>query len=373
MERNFAAAQSRAREIGSALAAATEGASQKTTGQFESMRENAARERELTERALKEAYDQANAQLSNIMDQAAQKFRASVAEVKDMASSVQRELDETRGELKRGVFELPKETSEAAEAMRRVVGDQIKALKELAAVVAPHGFDLSEPDDEPAPPPPPPRALETTPRREPALRGTDAPEAPAPAAPGPVLVLPPLRETPPPAPAPAPATLDAPRPPLRPVAPPPAPGVPPAAARAQSGWLSNLLAAASREPEEPRSPLAPRRPANEGLDSITTDIARLVDDAAAADMWERWRQGDTDAISRRLYTAAGAQAFDDIRRRVQNEPAFRESVARYVTEFERLLAKIGQNDRDGARSRAAILSDSGKVYMMLAHASDRLG
>ena len=90
-------------------------------------------------------------------------------------------------------------------------------------------------------------------------------------------------------------------------------------------------------------------------------------------MWERWRQGDTSAVSRRLYTAAGQQAFEDIRRRFRNEPPFRDSVNRYVTEFERLLAKIGQNDRDGAQSRAALLSDSGKVYMMLAHASGRLG
>ena len=99
----------------------------------------------------------------------------------------------------------------------------------------------------------------------------------------------------------------------------------------------------------------------------------MVDGTAAAETWERWRQGETGAISRRLYTAAGQQAFDDMRRRLRAEPAFRESVNRYVQEFERLLAKIGQNDRDGAQSRAAMLSDSGKVYMMLAHASGRLG
>jgi hypothetical protein len=90
-------------------------------------------------------------------------------------------------------------------------------------------------------------------------------------------------------------------------------------------------------------------------------------------MWEHWRQGDTRAISRRLYTAAGQQAFEDVRRRIRTDTAFRESVTRYVQEFERLLAKIGQNDRDGAQSRSAMLSDSGKVYMLLAHASGRMG
>ncbi len=145
----------------------------------------------------------------------------------------------------------------------------------------------------------------------------------------------------------------------------------PSPERSQSGWLSNLLAAASREAAEPRPPT--RRPSRESLNSITTDIASLVEGPMAAEMWERWRQGDPNAISRRLYTAAGQQAFEDVRRRIRNDPPFRESVIRYVNEFERLLAKIGQSDKDGAQSRAAMLSDSGKVYMLLAHAAGRLG
>ena len=45
------------------------------------------------------------------------------------------------------MFELPEETAEAANAMRRVVSDQIKALKELTAVVTASGadFDVAEP------------------------------------------------------------------------------------------------------------------------------------------------------------------------------------------------------------------------------------
>jgi hypothetical protein len=146
---------------------------------------------------------------------------------------------------------------------------------------------------------------------------------------------------------------------------------PPANSRAQSGWLSNLLAAASREPDEPRPAPSRRSPPGEGLESITTEIARLVDGPAAAEMWDRWRQGEPTVVSRRLYTAAGQQAFEDVRRRFRNEPAFQDSVSRYLQEFDRLLAKIGQNDRDGEQTRAAMLSDSGKVYMMLAHAAGR--
>ena len=254
MERNFAAAQTRARDIGAALASASEGATSQTTSQFEAIRDNAARERERTEQALKAAYDQANSQLGEIMNSATEKFRASVAEVKDMATQVQRELGDTRAELKRGVFDLPKETSEAADAMRRVVGDQIKALKELASIVAPHGFDISEAEAAPAAPPAPPARVEGPLR----LEKSATPEPGLPTAT--VLTIAP---SPPASPEPA-ATDDAttlpPRPTLRPV--PPAPG--PGGGRQQTGWLSNLLAAASREGDEPR--MTARRPSGDGLE-----------------------------------------------------------------------------------------------------------
>jgi len=90
-------------------------------------------------------------------------------------------------------------------------------------------------------------------------------------------------------------------------------------------------------------------------------------------MWDRWRNGDTAAFSRRMYTPEGQQTFDEIRRRCKADAQFRETVTRYTEEFERLLAKIGRDDRDGAQSRAYLLSESGRVYTMLAHASGRLG
>ena len=91
------------------------------------------------------------------------------------------------------------------------------------------------------------------------------------------------------------------------------------------------------------------------------------------EMWERWRRGETGAASRRLYTEAGQQAFDELRRRFRTDPQFRDTTTRYMQEFERRLAKIGHNDRDGAQWRAYLLSNTGKVYTILAHASGRLG
>ena len=153
VEESFTKAQARAQDISAALAASTKGTASTVAGQFEMIRENAGRERDRTAQALQSAYDQANAQLAQIMDQAAEKFRQSVAEVKGMANEMQRELDGARHEMRKGVLELPQETQDAANAMRRVVSDQIKALKELAAVVSASGasFDIAEPAPPTAP------------------------------------------------------------------------------------------------------------------------------------------------------------------------------------------------------------------------------
>ena len=153
VEDSFARAQARAQEIGSALASATKGASVAVAGQFETIRDTAARERDRTAQTLQNAIEQTNAQLTEALDHASDRFRQSVAEVKDMASQVQRELEATRQELRRGVLELPQETSETAEAMRRVVSDQIRALKELAELVSDSSasYDVSEPSQIGAP------------------------------------------------------------------------------------------------------------------------------------------------------------------------------------------------------------------------------
>ncbi len=388
VEDSFGKAQARAQEIASALTSATKGASVAVAGQFETIRDTAAKERERTAETLQATIEQTNAQISGALDHAAERFRQSVAEVKEMASQVQRELDQTRQELRRGVLDLPQETSETAEAMRRVVSDQIRALKELAALVSDSGaaFDVAEPIavgasaavSAPArarrEPPPPPRPAE--PVRE--------VEAPAPhredLAPSVEAIVNTAIEIPPTAQIaalqPAPPLDDAsdrawPAPPFglgtdRPAAPTAVPAD--VADRAQAGWLSNLLAAASRE--EPDAP-APR--GIETLEALTQGIGGLIDSVAAVEMWDRWRRGDPAAVSRRLYTEPGQQAFDEIRRRYRADPQFRDTATRYTQEFERLLAKVSQNDRDGSQWRAYLLSNTGKVYTILAHASGRLG
>ena len=351
VEDNFARAQARAQEIGAALASATKGASIAVAGQFETIRDTAARERERTAQTLQTTLEQTNTQLSSALEHAADRFRQSVAEVKDMASEVQRELDQTRAELRRGVLDLPKETTETAEAMRRVVSDQIRALKELAALVSESGatYDVAEPTPLAAATAqvagarfekPQPRVVRSRAqgrgrlaargracaRRRSDRRAHDR----GPAAAGrsrrrswrrrPAPRRHCGRRRPPPGP-----SRSRPRPTSAPM---------PPSDRGQAGWLSNLLAAASRDEPEAATPRG-----EETLEALTQEIAGLIDNAAAMEMWDRWRRGDTAAASRRLYTEAGQQAFDEIRRRYRADPQFRDTTTRYMQEFERLLGE----------------------------------
>ena len=79
---------------------------------------------------------------SRCSTQAAERFAEVVEGLKQMTAEMQRELEATRTELRKGILELPQETAESAAQMRRVIVDQIEALAELNRIVARHGRGL---------------------------------------------------------------------------------------------------------------------------------------------------------------------------------------------------------------------------------------
>ena len=75
---------------------------------------------------------------------------------------------------------------------------------------------------------------------------------------------------------------------------------------------------------------------------------------------------------RSIYTAEGRTAFDELSERYKGEVAFRRTVDRYMTDFEWLLRNVEQKDPSGRTLQNHLVSDSGRVYLFLAHASGRL-
>jgi hypothetical protein len=157
-----------------------------------------------------------------------------------------------------------------------------------------------------------------------------------------------------------------------------APPVSPSADQSGDGWLSGLLNRADTGTEAARGRPAPQpaRPAASNgnpLDSLTVDIARLVDRDLAAEMWDRYQRGERKAFTKRLYTPAGQKAFDEVSRKYRAERSFKQTVDRYITEFERLLDDVARDERGAAALRSYLTSETGLVYTLLAHAAGRLG
>jgi hypothetical protein len=264
---------------------------------------------------------------------------------------MQRELEATRTELRKGILELPQETADSAAQMRRVIVDQIEALAELNRIVARHGrgLDVVEPTVRRV------EAVEAAPVRREAVYANGSTPARARADVGGGHAAPP-----PPRRAEAPS--------LSPAAPPPG-----------TGWLSDLLTRASQE-EPSREPLRPQEPPQEeraarqsieSLDSLAVDIARMIDHDAAAELWDRYKRGERNVFTRKLYTMQGQRTFEEIRRKYRSDRDFMGTVDRYISEFERLLDEVSRDDRGQVVARTYLTSETGKVYTMLAHAAGR--
>ncbi len=103
------------------------------------------------------------------------------------------------------------------------------------------------------------------------------------------------------------------------------------------------------------------------------DLASAVDDRMAAEVWLRFRRGERDILNRRLYTPQGQTAFDEISTRYGRDPDFQSTVDRYMGDFERLLKEAETRDKDGRLLQNYLTSETGRVYLMLAHASGRFG
>jgi hypothetical protein len=269
-----------------------------------------------------------------------------------MAAEMHNELEATRNELRRGVLEMPQEAAENTAQMRKVIVDQIEALAELNRIVAHHGrgLDVVTPS-------------RSTPQREeePVLATAGGPLRPAPRSrdggsasnlPPPDLGMPMSRRT-------------------------EAPSVSPIGSdQGRDGWLSDLLSrtdAAGSNREPPRGRAAQPAPGSNPLESLSLDINRFMDRNLAAEMWDRYQRGESKAFSKRLYTPAGQKAFDEVARKYRADRNFKQTVDRYITEFERLLDDVARDEPGPGVLRSHLTSETGLVYTLLAHAAGRLG
>ena len=262
---------------------------------------------------------QADAQTTRAIEDMRSKMSGASQEVSRQSATLLQEQERLRAEAER----LPIVTRESADAMRTALNDQLRALEQLSTLTARERHDVT-----------PPGAL--APGAPLSLTGTYAAHAGVP---------PPLHSPPPPMQAP---------PQYQPLQPPPGDG-------GGERWsLGDLLARASHDDDGTvRAPM---------LD--IEGIARAVDPTTASAIWSRFRAGQRGIMVRSIYTAEGRASFDEITERYGRDGDFRRTVDRFLADFERLVRETEQKSPRAVHDH--LVSDAGRVYLFLAHASGRL-
>jgi hypothetical protein len=121
--------------------------------------------------------------------------------------------------------------------------------------------------------------------------------------------------------------------------------------------------AGQNRPKETKRPAGP-------VEFNMSDIAAASDKDTVARFWKRYNRGDRSAINRSVYTRQGQSTFDNVQLRYQTDDTFRHIADRYMADFEKVL-KDASNDSEKLQNY--LVSDTGRIYLMLAHASGRLG
>src|SRR5262249_39982409 len=128
LDQSLESATDRTRDIARLIADSTNQGARAIAENLESIRAANEGEYKRTGEAMRAIYDQTTQDAEGMLSQAAGRFAEVVDGLKRMAAEMQRELDATRNELRKGILELPQETADTAAQMRRVIVDQIEAL-----------------------------------------------------------------------------------------------------------------------------------------------------------------------------------------------------------------------------------------------------
>lgn len=369
IENALTKSEARAKEVTAALAKDSAVQSRAALAEIEQLRAEARAHTNDAVAELKSSFESITGQVADQIKVLTQHFSHATQEMRESAQQTAGEMESTRREIQRRMRDLPNETRQSTEAMRKVLADQMRALSSLSAIAAEHGThrDILRPKDTPPPSQP----------SQPPLRTPPVPTTPPPATPAPYqgqggrgdsmdTVTADLARQ-------LGATMQE---------------GSHAALHGNGGrqmpqgngngrrepWsLGDLLARASEPERDPfmSSPVE-QPPQQQPPELRFNDIAGAIDDGTANELWQRFRRGERNILSRQLYTVHGQATFDEIAQRYTRDPDFRTTVDRYMGDFERLLREAQPKDHDGQLVQNYLCSETGRVYLMLAHASGRL-
>ncbi len=339
IEGSLSEAELRARAAAEEMRVQTENRQRAAFAELERMKAVTGAEGDRALEDLRRRFSNVSTEVTTQFSNLGARFDETSAEVRQRAARTTAELAEQETRLREQMDRLPAASRENSEAIRRALGDQLKALEQLSQFAARSaaGRDVMPPlsggaltsayaNDS--------GALENAPPD--AMRGLN----PFPGGPS-------------------------------------APPRPPADARGDSWSLGDLLARASRDEDTHQHAgqqhTGQRAPAEPQFFLDTAAIARALDGPTAAAVWSRIRNGQRGAMVRSIYSPEGRVTFDEVSRRCKTDAGLQDTIQRYLLDFERILADAERTDPSGRAVQAQLMSETGRVYLFLAHASGRLG
>lgn len=370
LEHSVTEAQRRAMQITESVTRDSRDRSLSAVSEFERMRNEAQAEAERTLSDLRERFGSVRNEVTQEFGSLSHDVRRSTEEFQSAAKTSASELARTQAELRDHLDRLPKDTRESTAAVRRALSDQLRALERLSALTEDQRrrADIA---------PPLPAGSNRGSRDARALPQSSSYRAGASGN---------SRSRP----------LDEAGPDISRVTASLAkqlqddnalvPGMKPAPTEPSEGsWkLGDLLARASipedighgnrsddRRQVAPIERAVPAPSPRRGLD--LDQLSRAMDRATASEIWYRLRNGERGFLGAHVYTAEGVALFEDCRQRCATDPSFRGAIERYVMDFERLVAEAQRKDPSGGQAQRYMNSETGRVYLVLAHASGRIG
>ncbi len=147
--------------------------------------------------------------------------------------------------------------------------------------------------------------------------------------------------------------------------------------------IKSLLAAAEERDRGAVRPSA-QAPASDGyhtssrhiietLQAMAIDLDRFLEDDPPLDLLRRYRNGERNVFARRLVSVLGREQTERIGRKYREDGEFKDTVDRYVEQFEVLMEETAGRDRENVLAETYLTSQTGKVYVMLASSIGRLG
>jgi Apolipoprotein A1/A4/E domain len=339
IEESLTTAENRAQNINRIVSDQTAAALARLEDELRKLETNSSSQVSQAARVLREQHERALASMNEMLSSTASDFQQTAQDMRITAQQVVKDIDAARGELKRAVIDLPEETRNNADNMRRVVADQISALNALSEVVRRQSgsMDYSGPG--------------FISPRSPQGSGSGKSEGASYSAP-------------------VTGTMSAPK------------ATAERNIQAERNSNAKILASidnaiAARKPPAPQA--SPLNALAKEVDSFTQklhasarDLVEAIEGGLPRDLEKRFAGSDKSVFTQRLYENRTRKQVKAIESRYAEERLLRTRVQAYNRLFEKLLDTLSETPGGEAVMEQVLASEHGRIYVMLAEAAGRL-